>query len=98
VAAARPLAPARQREIDAGERCRGLFEALLALCDRAFELTLEGIRGRPDLFACIGVESGKGFQDFSEGTSLAAQELDLELLEPAFVGVRDLFETLPQRF
>jgi len=45
----------------------------------------------------LRIETREGLQDFSESTSLATQELGLELLEPAFVGVRDLVETLPQR-
>jgi len=50
------------------------------------------------LSSSLGIERGEGLQEFSELTSLAAQELGLELLEPAFVRLRDLFQTLPQRF
>ncbi len=62
------------------------------------KVTFEGIRGSPDCPSCLGVERGEGLEDFSEGASLAAQELGFELLEASFVGLRDLLETLPQRF
>jgi len=62
------------------------------------EVAFEGIRGSPDLFALLGVETGEALQDFGEGTRPTAQELGLDLLEASFVGVRDLLETLPQRF
>jgi hypothetical protein len=98
VQTAAPLAPPGQREVDVRHGRRAALEIALALFDGALELALQRIRFTPDAFARLGVETGKGLQDFGEGTSLAAQELDLELLEPACVGLRDLFETLPQRF
>jgi hypothetical protein len=49
-------------------------------------------------FAGVGIEARESLQDFCEGSGLAAQELGLQLLEPAFVGLRDLFEPLAQRF
>jgi len=92
------LAPARHREIDAREGRRADFETLLALFDGAFELTLEGIRGPADALALVGREAREGLQDLSEGAGLTAEKLSLDLLEPSFVGVRDLFEKFPQRF
>ena len=92
-----PLTAAGHREIDGGERCGSALELELTLCDRVLELSFEGIRCSADFPSFLGVERGETFENFGEGTSLAAQELDLELLEPAFVRVRDLFETLPQR-
>ena len=62
------------------------------------EISFEGIRRSPDFPASLGIERGETFEDIGEGTGLAAQELGLELLETAFVGVRDLFEEFPQRF
>jgi len=62
------------------------------------ELSFEGIRCSPDFPSFLGIERGETFENIGEGTSLAAQELGLELLEASFVCVRDLFETLPQRF
>jgi hypothetical protein len=50
------------------------------------------------LSSCVRIKAGEGFEDFRKRASLAAQELGLELLEPALVRVRDLFQTLPQRF
>jgi hypothetical protein len=91
------LAPAGHREIDAGQARRAALELALAGFDRLLELALEGVRRSPDLFALLGVETGDRLQDFGEGTILTPQELGLELLEPAFVGVRDLLETFPQR-
>jgi len=92
------LTAAGHREIDVAERSGAAFEALLALVDGLLELALQRVGLTADALARLGVETGEGLQDFSEGTSLAAQELDFELLEPSFVCVRDLFETLPQRF
>jgi len=91
------LPPARHREIDAAEARRRALELGLARFDGALELALQGIGGCPDRPSGLGVETRKGLQDFGERTSLAAQELRLELLEAAFVCVRDLGETLPQR-
>jgi hypothetical protein len=93
-----PLQPSRHRAIDAGRRGRAALELEFTRFDSLFEVAFEGIRGSPDLFACLGVETGEGLQDFGEGTSLAAQELGFELLEASLVCVRDLPETFPQRF
>ncbi len=98
VDAAAPLGPPGQREIDVGERRGSALEIALTLFDSVLKLSFQGIRCSPDFPSRLGIERGKGLQDLSEGTSLAAQELDLELLEAAFVCVRDLFQTLPQRF
>jgi hypothetical protein len=98
VDAATPLGPAGQREIDVGERGGAALEFALTVFDRLLELTLQRVGLAADALAGLRVETGKGLQDFGEGTSLAAQELDFELLEPAFVCLRDLFQTLPQRF
>jgi len=91
------LAPARHGEIDAAERGRALFERALTLLDRALELAFECVGLSADALARFRVETGEGLQDFSESTSLTSQELDLELLEPFFIGAGDLVETLPQR-
>jgi len=93
-----PLAPAGHREIDGGKRCGAALELELTLCDRVLELSFEGIRCSADFPSFLGFERGETFENFGEGTSLAAQELSFDLLEAAFVGVRDLCETLPQRF
>jgi hypothetical protein len=98
VTTAAPLAPPGQREVDVGHSRGAALEIALALFEGALELALQRVGFPPDALARLGIETGKGLQDFGEGTSLAAQELDLELLEPACVGLRDLFETLPQRF
>jgi len=98
VDAAAPLGPAGQREIDARERGSSALEIALTLFDRVLKLSFQGIRGSPDCPSTLGIERGKTFEDFGEGTSLAAQELGFELLEASFVCVRDLLETLPQRF
>src|SRR2546425_5643264 len=95
---AAPLAPARHGEIDIGETRRAALELTLTRFDSALELPLQGIRGAADFPACVGVEGGESFENIGEGAGLAAQELGFELLETAFVRVRDLFETLPQRF
>ena len=95
---AAPLAPARHGEVDVGQTRRAALELTLARFDGAFELPLQGIRGSADFPACVGVQRGESFENIGESTSLAAQELGFELLETAFVRVRDLFETLPQRF
>jgi len=62
------------------------------------KLSFEGIRCPPVFPSCLGIERGETFEDFGEGTRPAAQELGFELLEASFVGLRDLLETLPQRF
>jgi len=95
---AAPLAPAGQREIEPFERGGAALQIGLAPVDGALELALQRVGLGADAFARLRVETGKGLQDFSEGTSLAAQELGFELLETSFVCVRDLLETLPQRF
>jgi len=92
------VAPPGHREIDGGERCGAALELELTLCDRVLKLSFEGIRCPPVFPSCLGIERGETFEDFGEGTSLAAQELGFELLEASFVGLRDLLETLPQRF
>jgi len=95
---AAPLAPARQRDIDAAELGGRVFERAFAIFDRALELALQGVRSSPDLFTLVGLEAREGLQDLSEGAGLTAEKLSLDLLEPSFVGVRDLFEIFPQRF
>jgi hypothetical protein len=92
------LAPPGQREIHSGERRRAALELALTRFDRLLEIAFEGVGRSADLFARLGIETGEGLQDLGEGTSLTAQELGFELLEASFVGVRDLVETLPQRF
>jgi len=66
--------------------------------DSVLKVTFEGIRCSPDCSSCLGIERGETFEDFGEGARLAPQELGFELLEASFVGLRDLLETLPQRF
>jgi len=92
------VAPPGHREIDGGERCGAALELELTLCDRVLKLSFEGIRCSAEFPSFLGVERGETFEDFGEGTTLAAQEFSFDILEAAFVGVRDLFETLPQRF
>ena len=94
---ATPLAAARQREIDAGQIRRALLETGLTRVDRALELALQRVGGAADALALVGLQSGEGLEDFGEGAGLAAQELGLELLEPAFIRLRNLVQTLPQR-
>jgi len=98
VDAAAPLGPAGQREIDVGKRRGSALEIALTLFNRVLKLSLQGIRCPPDVPSSLGIERGETFENLGEGTSLSAQELSFDLLEAAFVGVRDLFETLPQRF
>jgi len=98
VDAAAPLRPAGHREVHRGETRGTALETALAVFDGLLELAFEGIRGSPDFPSRLGIERGETFENFGEGTSLAAQELSFDLLEAAFVGVRDLCETLPQRF
>jgi hypothetical protein len=92
------LAPAGHREIDRGQIRGRALERGFAVCDGTLELVLEGVGSSPDGPSLLGIETREGLQDLSEATSLTAQELGLDLLEAAFVRVRDLFETLPQRF
>jgi hypothetical protein len=91
------LAPSGHGAIEIGEIAGPALEGGLACRNRVLELALQRVGLTPDALARFRVETGEGLQDFSEGTSLAAQELDFELLEPSFVCVRDLVETLPQR-
>ncbi|HLQ58477.1 MAG TPA: hypothetical protein VK113_03100, partial [Gemmatimonadales bacterium] len=95
---AAPLAPAGHREIEPCERGGAALQIGLAPVDGALEVALQRVGLGADALARLRIETGKGLQDFSEGTSLAAQELGFELLETSFVCVRDLLETLPQRF
>jgi len=94
---AAPLAPPGHREIDGGERCGAALELELTLCDSVLKLSFQGIRGSADFPSFLGVERGDTFENFGEGTTLAAQEFSFDLLEAAFVSVRDLLEALPQR-
>jgi hypothetical protein len=90
--------PARgHREIDLGEARGGALQRCFARFDGALELAFERVGGCPDGPPLLGIETGKGLQDFGERTRLAAEELGLDLLEAAFVCVRDFLETLPQR-
>jgi hypothetical protein len=93
-----PFGPAGHGEIDVGESRGAALQLALAVLDRTLELAFQRVGLTTDTLARLGVEPGKGLQNLGEGTSLAAQELDFELLETALVGVRDLLETLPQRF
>jgi hypothetical protein len=95
---AAPLAPAGHGEIDVGERGGAALELALTLCERVLKLSFEGIRCSADFPSFLRVERGETFENFGEGTTLAAQELGLELLEPARVRLRDLLQALPQRF
>jgi hypothetical protein len=95
---AAPLPPAGHGEIEIRETRRAALELTLASFDRALEVPLQGVRGTANLSSCVRIETGEGFENIGKRTSLAAQELGLELLEPALVCVRDLFETFPQRF
>jgi hypothetical protein len=97
VDAAAPRGPAGHREVDIGEGGGAALELALAIFDRALEFPLQGVRGPANLSSCVRIETGEGLENIGEGTGLAAQELGFELLEPACVRVRDLFETLPQR-
>src|SRR5258705_4978034 len=97
VDAAAPLAARGHREIDGGERCGAALEIALASFDRLLQLSFQDIRCSADFSSFLGVERGETLEDFGEGTSLAAQELGFELLEAAFVGLRNLVQTLPQR-
>jgi len=87
----------RHGEVNVGETRRAALELILTSFDRALEVPLQGVRGTANLSSRVRIETGEGFENIGQRTSLAAQELGLELLEPALVCVRDLFETLPQR-
>jgi hypothetical protein len=91
------LAPAGHREIDVSEGCGALLELALPLFDGALERALECIRVPADALALVGRQAREGLQDLSEGAGLTAEKLSLDLLEPSFVCVRDLFEIFPQR-
>jgi len=97
VEAAAPVAPAGHGDIDTGERGRAALELALAAFDGTLELALQRVGLSAHALARLRIEAGEGLQDFSESASLAPQELNFQLLEPAFVGARDLVETLPQR-
>ena len=79
-----------------GRKSGALTEILKALPSLDPD-TRKRVGGAANALAGLRIEAGEGLQDFSESASLAPQELDFELLEPAFVGARDLVETLPQR-
>ena len=78
-------------------RAGGAREVPLARRERFFQLALEDVRRSADRLAVGGVEFGERAEDLGEGTGLAAQDLRLEILEPAFIGLRNFAETLPQR-
>ena len=61
------------------------------------ELALQRVRLAADALALVGIQTREGFEDFGEGAGSASQELGLELLEPAFIRLRNLVQTLPQR-
>src|SRR5207237_2339648 len=93
-----PLPSPGQREVHIREIRGPALQLALARLDGLFELALQRVRNATDPLAFHRIEARKGFEDFGESTGLTAQELDFELLEPAFVCVRDLFEAFPQRF
>ena len=95
--AAAPLPASGHREIGAGERGGAALELELTRCDRRLKLMLQRVGRAAHAFAGVGIEARESLQDFCEGAGLAAQELGLELLEPAFIRLRNLFQTLPQR-
>jgi hypothetical protein len=92
------LPPARHGEVHGGETRSAALETALTVFDRLLELAFQGIRGSPDFPSILGIERGETLENLGEGTSVAAQELGFELLEASFVRLRDLLETLPQRF
>src|SRR3989441_787055 len=97
VRAAGPGGAAGHGEILALGGARGALQRALARRQRGFELALQGV-GRPsDGLALLRLEGGERAQDTGERASFPAQDLGLELLEPAFVRLRNLGESLPQR-
>ena len=94
---AAPLGAGGHGEIDARHRGRAALQLLLARRDRALQLTLQRVGTAADALALVRPQVREGFEDFGEGAGFAPQELDLELLEPAFIRLRNLVQTLPQR-
>src|SRR5260370_16772792 len=93
-----PLRAAGHGEIDARQRAAAPLQLELACLDGALELALQRVRNATDAFAFLRIEALKGFEDFSQPPTLAAQQLNFELLKPSFVCVRDPFDTFPHRF
>src|SRR5439155_24248290 len=64
--------------------------------ERRLEVVLQGIGGAADLLLGGGLEPRQRREDLRERAGLAPEDLGLEILEPAFVRLRDLLQTLPQ--
>ncbi len=56
--------------------------------ERLLELALQGVRGRAGGLALRRGKLRDGREDLGERTALASQDLRLEVLEPAVVGLR----------
>src|SRR6266566_1086479 len=92
-----PLRAAGHGAIDARRRGAAALQLELSRLDGALQLALQRVRGPTHALARLGIEPGKGLQNLGESAGFATQKLDLELLEPAPVGLRNLLQTLPQR-
>src|SRR6266576_5194313 len=91
-----PRLASRHAAIQAVGRAGGVGEGALARGERRFQLLFQGIGGAAHRFALRGGERGEGFEDLGEGAGLPAQQLVLQLLEPARIRLRNFLETLPQ--
>src|SRR5207249_6597090 len=69
----------------------------LARGERRLEIALQGVRDAAHGLAVLRLKARHGGEDMGERAGLAAQDLGLELPEPAFIRLRNHGETLPQR-
>src|SRR6185503_3177771 len=88
---------ARHGEVHRPAGAGGARELALARRNRFFQLALEGVGRAADRLPVGGVELGERGEDLGEGAGFASQDLGLEILEPAFISLRNGAETLPQR-
>src|SRR5205823_5802529 len=72
------------------------FQVALPRGEGCLELLLQGVGGAADLLLGGGLEPRQRGEDLGERAGLAPEDLGLEILEPAFVRLRDLLQTLPQ--
>ena len=85
-----PAGTAWHGEIDARRGSGGAFELALAGRERPLEVVLQGVGGGADPLPGGRLEPRQRGEDFGERTGLTAEDLGLELREPALVRLRDL--------
>ena len=95
--AALPAGAARHGQVQIPGGDGGALELALARGERRLEIALQGVRDAAHGLAVLRLEARHGGEDMGERAGLAAQDLGLELLEPACIRLRNLGETLPQR-